>query len=147
MVEKIKPSTLDEKYVAAVETFYNTADHDLDLMIASSKRVASEQKSKGKKVGQLGRTSQRSVLTQRETSRMTQSEIISDLAKKAGLKKSDVRGIFDALMALASSEVKRNGEFTIPGFGKLVKTTRQKGRNSATAKTAKIPAKTIVKLG
>ena len=55
--------------------------------------------------------------------RMTQSEIISSLADSCGLKKTDVKGMFDALAALATSEVKTNGEFTLPGFGKLKKTT------------------------
>lgn len=78
---------------------------------------------------------------------MTQTEIVSELAEKAGLKKADVKGVFDALAALASSEVKKNGEFTLPGFGKLVKATRKarEGRNPATGKPIKIPAKTTVK--
>ncbi len=81
------------------------------------------------------------------TKRMTQTEIVSELAEKAGLKKTDVKSMFDALSALAASEVKKNGEFTLPGFGKLVKATRKarEGRNPATGKPIKIPAKTTVK--
>ena len=79
--------------------------------------------------------------------RMTQTEIVSNLAESCGCKKSDVKGMFDALAALATSEVKKNGEFTLPGFGKLVKATRKarEGRNPATGKPIKIPAKTTVK--
>ena len=79
--------------------------------------------------------------------RMTQTEIIGNLADSSGLKKSDVKGIFDSLAALAAAEVKKNGEFTLPGFGKLVKATRKarEGRNPATGATIKIPAKTTVK--
>ena len=79
--------------------------------------------------------------------RMTQTEIISSLADSTGSKKSDVKGMFDALAALATSEVKTNGEFTLPGFGKLVKATRKArdGRNPATGAVIKIPAKTTVK--
>ena len=79
--------------------------------------------------------------------RMTQTEIISSLADSTGSKKSDVKGMFDSLAALATSEVKTNGEFTLPGFGKLVKATRKArdGRNPATGATIKIPAKTTVK--
>ena len=79
--------------------------------------------------------------------RMTQTEIISSLADSCGCKKTDVKGMFDALAALATSEVKTNGEFTLPGFGKLVKATRKarEGRNPATGATIKIPAKTTVK--
>jgi DNA-binding protein HU-beta len=79
--------------------------------------------------------------------RLTQTEIVSQLAEKSGLKKADVKGLFDTLSAMASSEVKKNGEFTLPGFGKLVKATRKarEGRNPATGATIKIPAKTTVK--
>ncbi len=79
--------------------------------------------------------------------RMTQSEIVSSLADSCGCKKTDVKGMFDALAALASSEVKKNGEFTLPGFGKLKKTHRKarQGRNPATGAVINIPAKTTVK--
>ncbi len=79
--------------------------------------------------------------------RMTQTAIVSTLADKTGLKKTEVKGVFDALTALATTEVKKNGEFTIPGFGKIVKAKRKarEGRNPATGETIKIPAKTTVK--
>ncbi|MFL6468573.1 MAG: HU family DNA-binding protein [Pyrinomonadaceae bacterium] len=79
--------------------------------------------------------------------RMTQSEIISALADSSGMKKSDVKGFFDTLATMATSEVKKNGEFTLPGFGKLKKTNRKarEGRNPATGAVIKIPAKTTVK--
>ena len=79
--------------------------------------------------------------------RMTQTAIVSTLADKTGLKKSEVKGVFDALTELATSEVKKNGEFTVPGFGKLKKTNRKarEGRNPATGEIIKIPAKTTVK--
>ncbi len=79
--------------------------------------------------------------------RMTQTEIVNALADQTGMKKSEVKGFFDAVAALATSEVKKNGEFTLPGFGKLKKTHRKarEGRNPATGETIKIPAKTTVK--
>ena len=79
--------------------------------------------------------------------RMTQTEIVNKLAEDTGMKKADVKGFFDMLSALAATEVKKNGEFTLPGFGKLVKATRKarEGRNPATGATIKIPAKTTVK--
>jgi DNA-binding protein HU-beta len=79
--------------------------------------------------------------------RMTQSEIISRLAETSGMKKSDVKSFFDTLAEMATSEVKKNGEFTLPGFGKLKKTNRKarEGRNPATGAIIKIPAKTTVK--
>lgn len=79
--------------------------------------------------------------------RMTQSQIIDSLAGSCGCKKSDVKAMFDALAALATSEVQKNGEFTVPGFGKLKKTHRKArdGRNPATGAVIRIPAKTTVK--
>jgi len=81
------------------------------------------------------------------TKRMTQTDIINHLADKSGMKKADAKEFFTALAALATSEVQKNGEFTLPGFGKLVKATRKarEGRNPATGATIKIPAKTTVK--
>ena len=81
------------------------------------------------------------------TKRMTQTEIIGSLAESTGMKKTDAKEFFNALADLATSEVKKNGEFTLPGFGKLVKATRKarEGRNPATGKPIKIPAKTTVK--
>jgi DNA-binding protein HU-beta len=78
---------------------------------------------------------------------MTQSEIVSRLADSSGMKKSDVKSFFDTLAEMATSEVKKNGEFTLPGFGKLKKTNRKarEGRNPATGAVIKIPAKTTVK--
>ncbi len=78
---------------------------------------------------------------------MTQTEIVNTLADGSGLKKTEVKGLFDAIAALAASEVKKNGEFTLPGFGKLVKATRKArdGRNPATGAVIKIPQKTTVK--
>ena len=79
--------------------------------------------------------------------RMTQSQIIDSIANACGAKKSDVKAMFDALADLATTEVKKNGEFTVPGFGKL-KTTHRKardGRNPATGAVIRIPAKTTVK--
>lgn len=79
--------------------------------------------------------------------RLTQTEIVSNLAETTGLKKTDVKSFFDALATLATDEVKKNGEFTLPGFGKLKKTDRKArdGRNPATGAVIKIPAKTTVK--
>ncbi|MEZ5424937.1 MAG: HU family DNA-binding protein [Pyrinomonadaceae bacterium] len=78
---------------------------------------------------------------------MTQTEIINHMADKTGMKKSEAKDFFTTLAALATSEVKKSGEFTIPGFGKLVKAQRKarEGRNPATGKPLKIPAKTTVK--
>lgn len=79
--------------------------------------------------------------------RMTQSEVINHFAEKSGMKRTQVKEFFDELANLASKEVKANGEFVLPGFGKLVRSERKarEGRNPATGETIQIPAKTTVK--
>jgi DNA-binding protein HU-beta len=79
--------------------------------------------------------------------RLTQTQIIAALSETSGLKKTEVKGLLDSLAEMAIGEVKKNGEFTVPGFGKLKKTNRKarEGRNPATGAVIKIPAKTTVK--
>ena len=79
--------------------------------------------------------------------RMTQSEVFNHFADKTGMKRAQVKEFFDELYNLASGQVKSNGEFVLPGFGKLVKSERKarEGRNPATGETIQIPAKTTLK--
>jgi len=79
--------------------------------------------------------------------RMTQSEVFNHFADKTGMKRAQVKEIFDELYNLASNQVKSNGEFILPGFGKLVKSERKarEGRNPATGQSIQIPAKTTLK--
>lgn len=78
---------------------------------------------------------------------MTKAQLLAELAEKAGLSKKDVQNLMDKMTEMAYSEVKKNGEFTVPGLGKLVKVNRaaRMGRNPATGQEIKIPAKTVVK--
>lgn len=78
---------------------------------------------------------------------MTKSELLTRLAEGANMSKKDVGKVLDDLAALAYKEVKKGGEFVLPGFGKLVKVNRKArmGRNPATGAQIKIPAKTVVK--
>jgi DNA-binding protein HU-beta len=79
--------------------------------------------------------------------KMTKAQITATLAEKIGIKKSEVATFLDTIAALAYGEVKKNGEFVLPGFGKMVKVQRKErmGRNPATGESIKIPAKTVVK--
>jgi DNA-binding protein HU-beta len=79
--------------------------------------------------------------------RMTQSEVFNHFVEKTGQKRSQIKEFFDELANLASQEVRTNGEFVLPGFGKLVKSHRKarEGRNPATGETIQIPAKTTLK--
>ncbi|MFA5069691.1 MAG: HU family DNA-binding protein [Patescibacteria group bacterium] len=79
--------------------------------------------------------------------KITKSQLLNVLAEKTTLAKKQVAMFLDALAEVAYSQVKSNGEFTIPGIGKLVKKHRaaRMGRNPATGATIKIAAKTVVK--
>ncbi len=78
---------------------------------------------------------------------MTQSEVVNHFAEKFDMKRSQVKELFDEMADLAGREVKSNGEFALPGFGKLVLSQRKarEGRNPATGETIQIPAKTTLK--
>ncbi|MCA1818073.1 MAG: HU family DNA-binding protein [Acidobacteria bacterium] len=79
--------------------------------------------------------------------RMSQSEVYNHFAEKTGMKRAQVKEFFEELANLASSEVKNNGEFVLPGFGKMVLSERKarEGRNPQTGETIQIPAKTTLK--
>ena len=78
---------------------------------------------------------------------MTKSQVLQALSEKTEMSKKDVSMFMDALANLAYGETKKSGEFTLPGFGKLVKKHRaaRMGRNPATGEQIKIGAKTVVK--
>ena len=79
---------------------------------------------------------------------MTKSQIVSHFAGKFEVTKKIASAIIEEVAALAVSETKKTGSFTIPGIGKLVLVKRKArmGRNPATGATIKIPAKTVVKM-
>jgi nucleoid DNA-binding protein len=60
--------------------------------------------------------------------RLTQSEVINHFAEKTGLKRAQVKEFFEEVATLAAREVKTNGEFVLPGFGKLVKSEEKLAR-------------------
>jgi len=79
--------------------------------------------------------------------RMSQSEVVNHFAEKYGMKRAQVKELFEEMANLAASEVKENGEFVLPGFGKMVLSERKarEGRNPQTGETIQIPAKTTLK--
>ena len=78
--------------------------------------------------------------------KMTQTQIVSELAAKTGISKKEVKDFMTTFTDLAYREAKK-GEFALPGLGKLVKQKRKAriGRNPATGEAIKIPAKTVLK--
>ena len=79
--------------------------------------------------------------------KLTQTQTVAVLAEQANVSKKDAKEFLGKLSDLAHKEAKKNGEFTIPGIGKLVKQKRKArmGRNPATGEPIKIPAKTVLK--
>jgi len=53
------------------------------------------------------------------------SQIVSHFAGKFELTKKTASGIIDEVSALAVSETKKTGSFTLPGIGKLVLVKRK----------------------
>ena len=79
---------------------------------------------------------------------LTKSQIVAHFAKKFDLSKKAAASIIDEVAALAISETKKSGAFTLPGIGKSVISNRKArmGFNPATGEQIKIPAKRVVKM-
>ena len=78
---------------------------------------------------------------------MTKPELQVALAAATETTKRTAGVFLDTLSNLAYKEIKKNGEFVLPGFGKLVKQKRKArtGFNPKTQQKIRIPAKTVVK--
>ena len=78
---------------------------------------------------------------------MTKTELQLALAEATQTNKKTAGVFLDTLSTLAYKEIKRNGEFVLPGFGKLVKQKRKArtGFNPKTQQKIRIPAKTVLK--
>ena len=79
--------------------------------------------------------------------KMTQSQMIKELAESAGVNNKQAKQFVVTLGEMAIRETKKNGVFIIPGVGRLVRQERKArtGRNPATGEAIKIPAKKVVK--
>jgi len=78
---------------------------------------------------------------------MTKTELQLALAKATQTSKKTAGVFLETLSNLAYKEIKKNGEFVLPGFGKLVKQKRKArtGFNPKTQQKIRIPAKTALK--
>jgi|SRR5512139_683718 DNA-binding protein HU-beta len=78
---------------------------------------------------------------------MTKAQLVTQIAEKAEITKAKADEILEIISTTAVVETKKNGQFIIPGIGKLVKSQRKArmGRNPQTGAAIKIPAKTVVK--
>jgi DNA-binding protein HU-beta len=95
---------------------------------------ANSERTKSEEVGMAGKV-------------MTKSQFISLIAEKNDLTKAAAGAVLDTISSTAIAETKKNGQFVVPGLGKLVKSHRKArmGRNPQTGASIKIPAKTVVK--
>ncbi len=82
-----------------------------------------------------------------DTKRMTQSQLVRELASACEVNNKVARQFLDSYADIAVRETKKNGVFVIPGIGRLVRMERKArvGRNPATGEAIKIPAKKVVK--
>jgi DNA-binding protein HU-beta len=78
---------------------------------------------------------------------LTKHDLYDYFRKTLGLTWSEAREYFVELERLALRELKRNGEFVLPGMVKLVVQKRKAriGRNPATGETIKVPPAAVVK--
>ena len=75
--------------------------------------------------------------------KMTKTQVIRYMAEQMEIPPRQVAAFFDVLIETATTQTRKNGEFTIPGLGKLVKAQRaaRMGRNPATGEAIKIKAR------
>jgi DNA-binding protein HU-beta len=79
--------------------------------------------------------------------KMTQSQLVKELAGAAGANGTVVKAFVENYAAIAVRETKKTGVSVLPGIGRLVRVERKArmGRNPATGEAIKIPAKKVVK--
>jgi DNA-binding protein HU-beta len=82
-----------------------------------------------------------------EPTRMTQSQIIKELAETCEVNNKVAKLFLETFASVAVRETKKKGVFILPGIGRLVRQDRKArtGRNPATGESIKIPAKKVVK--
>ena len=78
---------------------------------------------------------------------MTKNELQIALAEATRTSKTTAGVFLNTLSTIAYKATKKNGEFVLPGIGKLVKQKRKArtGINPKTQQKIKIPAKTVIK--
>ncbi len=85
--------------------------------------------------------------TKAPVQKMSKTQLIRYMAEQMEAPPKQIAAFFDLLIETATTQTRKNGEFTVPGLGKLVKAQRaaRMGRNPATGEAIKIAAKTTVK--
>ena len=85
------------------------------------------------------------------STRMTAGGMYDAISTTTGLKKKDLRGVFESLGEIVTAEVKKNGRFVVPGIA-MLKLKRRPARKATTRmmfgemkKIAAKPASKVVK--
>ncbi|MEW6562724.1 MAG: HU family DNA-binding protein [Pseudomonadota bacterium] len=81
---------------------------------------------------------------------MNQAQLIDEIAANTantGTSKATVKFVLDAMSEVTHAELKKGGEVTLPGIGKLHVEHKEarKGRNPSTGAEIDIPAKSVPK--
>ena len=78
---------------------------------------------------------------------MTKAELVSIIAKSAGITKDKAAKALDAYETAVTKELKKSGKLVHVGFGtfSVIKRKARIGRNPQTGKAIKIAAKKVVK--
>jgi Bacterial DNA-binding protein len=88
---------------------------------APIKKVATKTSAPGKKTATAVKTAPAVSKKTTATKKMSKTELVRLVAEKMELTTKQAGTFFDLLAQTAIQETKKNGEFTIPGLGKLVK--------------------------
>jgi DNA-binding protein HU-beta len=78
---------------------------------------------------------------------MTKTQLLQAIADATDTDKRTAAFFLETITEIGYKEARKTGQFTLPGFGKLVKQKRKArlGRNPKTGAQIKIAAKTVVK--
>ena len=78
---------------------------------------------------------------------MNKNELVSAVAEKAGLSKTDESSAVDAIFDAIQAELKNGGDVRLVGFGNFSVSRREasKGRNPSTGAEVDIPARNVPK--
>lgn len=89
----------------------------------------------------------------KKVGKLTKAALINAIADSIGeeVTRKQVKGIIESLGEIGTKELKKNGEFTVPGFAKFQVKVRKarparEGINPRTGEKVKIPAKPATKV-
>ena len=73
---------------------------------------------------------------------MTKLELIKEISERTQITQTDTALFLEALAAIGAEELKKENEFSLPGFGKLEVRQRnaRTGRNPRTGESVEVPA-------